>query len=66
MKKVTYLLLLILITNLGFGQVFSGGQEIDKGNREGAYIMVNSDVKFTEKAWQSYMANFGKQISTKY
>ncbi len=65
MKILSYLLFFSIIANLSYGQVFSGGQEIDKSNREGVYIMVNSDVKFTEKSWQSYMANFGKQLSSK-
>jgi hypothetical protein len=63
MKKLLYLSL--LISNLGFGQVFSGSQEIDKTPREGAYTMVNSDAKFAEKSWQNYMASFGKQSSAK-
>jgi septal ring factor EnvC (AmiA/AmiB activator) len=62
--KLTFITFLF-ISQIGFGQVFSGTQEIDKGQREGAYSLVNSETKFTEKVWQSYMANFGKQITSK-
>jgi hypothetical protein len=57
--------LLLLISNLSFGQIFSGSQDIEKGPREGAYTMVNSETKFTEKVWQNYLAQFGKQATVK-
>ncbi len=63
MKKIIYFLL--LLANITFGQVFSGSQEIEKSQREGAYILTAIDQKFVEKSWQSHIASLGKQNSSK-
>lgn len=63
MKKLFYAL--AFISNISFGQVFSGSQEIDKSNREGGYILTAVDQKFVEKSWQSHLALIGKQNVSK-
>ncbi len=60
-----YLLFFITIANLALGQVFSGGQEIDKNKREGGYILSDTDQKIVEKSWQSHLAMVGKQQTSK-
>ena len=59
------LILFILVANFSFGQVFSGGQEIDKNKREGGYILSDTDQKIVEKSWQSHLAMVGKQQTSK-
>jgi predicted ribosome quality control (RQC) complex YloA/Tae2 family protein len=64
MKNII-LIILLAIAHIGIGQVFSGGQEIDKSNREGGYILSETNQKIVEKSWQGHLTTIGKQQVSK-
>ncbi len=65
MKKFLILLSAVCFSLATQAQVFSGSQDIDKGKREGAYVLSNLDEKFVDKVWKQYLTGLGTPLASK-
>jgi hypothetical protein len=64
MKKIL-LIALLLGAIQAKSQVFSGSQDIDKGKREGAYVISSLEEKFIDRVWKQYLTKLGRPVETK-